>query len=139
MKMMVNRRLGFTMIELMIAVAILATLAAIMTPRFVRARYNAYLSACMANERNLATALEAYRVGNSVYPAVLGTLVTDGELSKLPLCPSAPGSGVYDYEIASDFKDFTVSCKTGFHEFQLPLVVDGYPQYVNGMGVRENP
>jgi prepilin-type N-terminal cleavage/methylation domain-containing protein len=132
-----KRKAAFTLIELMIAIAIIAILAAIALPRFVRARYRAYLSACMLNEKNIATALESYRTDNTGYPMDLATLKSQEVVNSLPSCPSAPGT-VYDYEVTSNGDAFTLSC-TGFHEHQIQNMPDGYPQYQSGNGLMERP
>jgi prepilin-type N-terminal cleavage/methylation domain-containing protein len=49
---------GFTLIEVMIVVAIIAILAGILIPNFVNARAQAQTSACESNLRSIATALE---------------------------------------------------------------------------------
>jgi prepilin-type N-terminal cleavage/methylation domain-containing protein len=49
---------GFTLVELMIVVAIIAILAGILIPNFVNARAQAQTSACESNLRSIATALE---------------------------------------------------------------------------------
>ena len=129
---------GFTLIELMIALAIIAILAAISIPRFMVARYRAYLSACLVNERNIATALESYRNDNRVYPAAMATLVVanmGGDISKLPTCPSAPSTS-YTYEVSPDGEVFTVSCP-GYHHVQLPGHLAGFPQYSATSGLKE--
>ncbi|MBC5825584.1 MAG: type II secretion system protein [Candidatus Eremiobacteraeota bacterium] len=60
---------GFSLIELMIVVAIMAVLAAIIIPNFLLARSQSQTSACEANEREIATALEVYAVDhNNSYP-----------------------------------------------------------------------
>src|ERR1700730_13516423 len=59
---------GFTLIELMIVVAIIAILAGILIPNFVNARAQAQTAACESNLRSIATALELYYADNQVYP-----------------------------------------------------------------------
>jgi len=56
---------GFTLIELMIVIAIIAILAAILIPNFLHARAEAVTSACEGNEKQIATAEEMYAVDNS--------------------------------------------------------------------------
>jgi type IV pilus assembly protein PilA len=53
-----NGERGFTLIELMIVVAIIAILAGILIPNFVNARAQAQTSACESNLRSIATAME---------------------------------------------------------------------------------
>lgn len=131
-------RRAFTLIELMIALAIIAILAAISIPRFMIARYRAYLSACMVNERNIATALESYRTDNRIYPPQMTTLVQSnmgGDINKLPTCPSAPGTS-YNYEPSADGDSYTLSCG-GYHHRQLNGHLAGFPQYSAGEGLKE--
>jgi type II secretion system protein G len=59
---------GFTLIELMIVVAIIAMLAGILVPNFVNARAQAQTSACESNLRAIATAMELYYADNQRYP-----------------------------------------------------------------------
>ena len=60
-----NTRRGFTLIELMIVIAIIAILAAILIPNFLHARAESITSACEGNEKQIATAEEEYAVDNS--------------------------------------------------------------------------
>jgi type II secretion system protein G len=66
---------GFTLIELMIVVAIIAILAGILIPNFVNARAQAQTAACESNMRAIATALELYYADNQVYPTAAGAAV----------------------------------------------------------------
>jgi type II secretion system protein G len=66
---------GFTLIELMIVVAIIAILAGILIPNFVNARAQAQTAACESNLRSIATALELYYADNQVYPTASGVAV----------------------------------------------------------------
>ncbi|MFO8163298.1 MAG: prepilin-type N-terminal cleavage/methylation domain-containing protein, partial [Desulfatiglandales bacterium] len=58
---------GFTLIELMIVIAIIGILAAIAIPQFSAYRQRSYNSAAQADLRNAATAQEAYFVDWSTY------------------------------------------------------------------------
>lgn len=51
------RSSGFTLIELMIVIAILA---AILVPNFIRARAQGQFTACKSNLKNVGVALEMY-------------------------------------------------------------------------------
>ena len=59
---------GFTLIELMIVIAIIGILAAIAIPQFSRYRAKSYNSASLADARNLRTDLEAYYAEWESYP-----------------------------------------------------------------------
>ncbi len=66
--MRVHRQLAFTLIELLIVVAIIGILAAIAVPNFLNAQMRARVSRAVADERNISTAMEAYRLDNNRYP-----------------------------------------------------------------------
>ncbi len=59
---------AFTLIELLIVVAIIAVLAAIAVPNFLEAQVRAKVSRVQADLRSTATGLEFYRVDNNSYP-----------------------------------------------------------------------
>lgn len=56
---------GFTLVEIMIVVAIIALLAAIAIPNLLRARVNANESAAQATLRTISTAAESYATANN--------------------------------------------------------------------------
>ncbi|MEQ8821141.1 MAG: prepilin-type N-terminal cleavage/methylation domain-containing protein [Sumerlaeia bacterium] len=64
---------AFTLIELLIVVAIIAILAAIAVPNFLEAQTRAKTSRVKSDMRSLATALESYRVDSNQYPYGDGT------------------------------------------------------------------
>lgn len=66
---MCRRRGAFTLIELLIVVAIIAILAAIAVPNFLEAQVRAKVARCLADTRAIAVALETYRTENSRYPS----------------------------------------------------------------------
>ena len=55
---------GFTLIELMIVIAIIAILAAILIPNFAHARAESITTGCEDNLKSLSTAMEEYAVDN---------------------------------------------------------------------------
>ncbi|MBN1867425.1 prepilin-type N-terminal cleavage/methylation domain-containing protein [Candidatus Sumerlaeota bacterium] len=59
---------AFTLIELLIVVAIIAILAAIAVPNFLEAQTRSKVSRARSDMRTIATALEGYMVDNNHYP-----------------------------------------------------------------------
>lgn len=75
MRHRMNKR-GFTLVEIMIVVAIIILLAAIAIPNLLRARHNANEAAAIASLRTLSSAFESFRAAQTppLYPANLGVL-----------------------------------------------------------------
>ncbi|MFC1709896.1 type II secretion system protein [Candidatus Omnitrophota bacterium] len=69
-------RKGFTLVEIMIVVAIIILLAAIAIPNLLRARHNANEAAAIGSLRTLSTALESFRAAQTTpgYPTALTVL-----------------------------------------------------------------
>jgi len=63
-----SRESAFTLIELLIVVAIIAILAAIAVPNFLEAQTRSKIATVYSDFRTLKTGMEAYRVDNSGYP-----------------------------------------------------------------------
>jgi len=59
---------AFTLIELLIVVAIIAILAAIAVPNFLEAQTRSKVSRVKADMRALATGIESYRIDTNKYP-----------------------------------------------------------------------
>ena len=68
-----HRAKGFTLVEIMIVVAIIALIAAVAIPNMLRARHNANETAAIASVRTLVGAFESWRANQTPlsYPAAL--------------------------------------------------------------------
>lgn len=65
---------GFTLVEIMIVVAIIALLAAIAIPNLLRARLTANESAAQGTLQSLSAASQSFRSANPNYPTALNDL-----------------------------------------------------------------
>jgi prepilin-type N-terminal cleavage/methylation domain-containing protein len=91
-----TRRSGFTLVEIMIVVAIIGLLAAIAIPNFVKARSASQKSACIANLKQIEGAKASWALENKK----VGTdTPTDGDLFGATLYirekPSCHAAGNY--------------------------------------------
>ena len=66
---------GFTLVEVMIVVAIIALLAAIAIPNLLRARVNAHDSMAQTALKSISTAMETYASTENRYPPDISSLL----------------------------------------------------------------
>lgn len=129
-----NDQRGFTLLEMMVVVAIIAVLAGVLIPNFSRARSQAQTSACVGNEKIIATALELYFTDKQSYPATAtiggsgSTFMTamSGYMNQTPIDPAAGASGYYSYTNTSSggVYSYNIDCP-GVHDPSTLQAVTG--------------
>ena len=98
-----EKRNGFTLIELMIVISIIGLLSAIVVPKLMERASEAKITAANMQIKNFKTALELFKLDNGFYPSTeqgLNSLVhkptigreptnykKDGYIEKIPLDP----------------------------------------------------
>jgi prepilin-type N-terminal cleavage/methylation domain-containing protein len=98
MKTNVSRIRGFTLVEIMIVVAIIGLLATIAIPNFVRARLKAQQSACINNLRQIDGAKQTWALENKASQNTTPVLsnvqpyLGRGTLGTAPTCPADTAS-----------------------------------------------
>ena len=95
----ISRKAAFTLVEILIVVAIVGLLAAIAIPNYVRARANSQQSACINNLREIDGAINewALETGQSNRATVDGVTVISGyiKLNSNNSVPGCPAGGTY--------------------------------------------
>ncbi|HVM46932.1 MAG TPA: type II secretion system protein [Candidatus Acidoferrum sp.] len=100
MKINTSRKSGFTLVEIMIVVAIIGLLAAIAIPNFVRARTQSQKNACINNLRQIDGAVQQWALENKAAPtASPGFTDISSYLKNSVVCPEGGTTFANSYQI----------------------------------------
>ncbi len=122
---------AFTLIELLIVVAIIAILAAIAVPNFLETQTRAKISRVKADMRTFATALEAYAVDFNTYPRSSTNNGTRGGVSEI-IGLSTPVAYIGDSDIEDPFNTQRGLNPRGSDRWTITWVnIEFYREYTN--------
>lgn len=115
-KLSANRVKGFTLVEIMIVVAIIALLCAIVIPNVLKASAKSQATTCINNLRQVDAAIQQFsvekgkHVGDTInWPDDLTPYIKLNTLGEIPQCPV---SGQYDVGMVGTNPSVTCSMST---------------------------
>jgi prepilin-type N-terminal cleavage/methylation domain-containing protein len=104
-----SRKSGFTLVEIMIVVAIIGLLAAIAIPSFVKARDTSRQNACINNLRQIDSAKEQWAMANNIAGTAAVVTTAVNTYIKGEATPVCPASGTYTYQAMNTDPTCTVT------------------------------
>ena len=125
---------GFTLVELMVVIIILAVLTGIAIPSYLALRNRARIQATRSEMQNIATAISVYEADIGAYPAdtmaaLITALESDDTSGTGPYMASVPTEdawgNAYDYDLTSGSYTLTSTAGTAADASDDIEIVDG--------------
>ena len=85
---MSKNRTGFTLVEVMIIVAIVGVLTLIATPYYLKARIESNKNACIENLRKIESAVEQAKTAGVEEPGATDIIGDSAYIRSMPKCPA---------------------------------------------------
>lgn len=109
--MKISSRSAFTLVELIIALAIIAIMLAIAVPNYARSREESHKNGCIANLKQISSAMDQWVMENKI---TTGAVPSDADEEAIyaylkGVRPRCPGGGTYTMHEAGSPEQVTCS------------------------------
>ena len=128
-----NSRKGFTLVELLVVVLILAILMAVALPLYLNSIKDASKKSCRSNMQSIANAAQAYKVQKRAadYSGITISTSLLGDLGAVPKCPDSGTYAIITTGSTTDADGASVTVPTG--GFAVTCTASGHGGFVPGV------